>query len=94
MSKLSNFFANISPKKLIPYLLIGAVSGVLHYIWKVDSIPMTRITDAFFTGCLIPYLLAVAFKKMQKPNLTWQEPALVGCLFFAISMVLTIVYFI
>ena len=90
---MSKFFANISPKKLLPYLLIGAVSGALHYVWKVDSIPMTRLTDAIFTACIIPYILAVVFKKMQKPNLTWQEPALIGCLYFTISMILTVIYF-
>lgn len=91
---MSNFFKNISVKKMIPYLLIGAISGVLHYALKVDSLPLTRITDAVFAGCILPYILAVVFKKMQKPNLTWQEPALAGCLFFAVSMVLTVIYFI
>ena len=91
---MSNFFKNISVKKLIPYLLVGAISSVLHYALKVDSLPLTRITDAVFAGCMLPYILAFAFKKMAKPNLTWQEPALVGCLFFAVSMVLTVIYFI
>lgn len=91
---MSNFFKSISVKKLIPYLLIGAVSCVLHYALKVDSLPLTRITDAVFAGCMIPAILAIAFKKMEKPNLTWQEPALISGLFFMASMILTIVYFI
>lgn len=91
---MSNFFKNISVKKMIPYLLIGAVSSVLHYALKVDSLPLTRITDAVFAGCMLPYILAVAFKKMDKPKFTWQEPALTGCLFFIASMILTVVYFI
>ena len=91
---MSNFFKSISVKKLIPYLLIGAVSGVLHYALKTESVPLTRITDAVFAGCILPYILAVVFKKMDKPKFTWQEPALVGCLYFAVSMILTVVYFI
>ena len=91
---MSNFFKNISVKKLIPYLLVGAISSVLHYALKVDSLPLTRITDAVFAGCMLPYILAITFKKMAKPNLTWQEPALVGCLFFIVSMILPVVYFI
>ena len=54
---MSNFFKNISVKKLIPYLLVGAISSVLHYALKVDSLPLTRITDAVFAGCMLPTFL-------------------------------------
>lgn len=84
--------SKLSVKNFILPSVTGAVSAVLHYLYKAESVPMTRLIDALFTGCLLPFLIALYFYKTKKAARSWKEPMIVGIIFFALSMIFTVVY--
>lgn len=84
--------SRLSMKNFVLPTAAGAVSAVLHYLYKAGSIPMTRLIDALFTGCLLPFILAIYFYKTKKEEHSWKEPMITGILFFALSMILTVAY--
>lgn len=84
--------SKLSMKNFILPTAVGAVSAVLHYLYKAESIPMTRLIDALFTGCLLPFIIALYFYKTKKEDRSWKEPMITGIIFFALSMIFTAVY--
>lgn len=84
--------SNLSLKNFALPTIVGAASSVLHYLYKVDSIPMTRLIDALFAGCILPVIMGLVFYKLQNPKYSWKESVITGIIFFALSMILTVVY--
>ena len=84
--------SNLSIKNFTLPMLAGAVSSVLHYLYKVDSPPMTRVIDALFAGCIVPVSGGLVFYKMKKEKYSWKEAAITGAVFYSPSMILTVVY--
>lgn len=84
--------SNLSIKNFTLPVLAGAVSSVLHYLYKVDSPPMTRLIDALFAGCILPVIIGLVFYKMKNEKYSWKEAVITGVIFFVLSMILTVVY--